>query len=163
MPKRPGGELATRPLHFIWLTDCSGSMSIEGKIQALNTAIHEAIPHMRKVSDENPNADILVRAVKFSNGAQWHVSQATPVTDFTWTDLESLILSSRAASEVDLPEPVAPVTKMMPFLSSAMVWKDLGRSSSSMVGIFVSSFLKTMEYLPDLENILTLNRALSAS
>ena len=89
MPQRPGGELATRPLHFIWLTDCSGSMSIEGKIQALNTAIHEAVPHMKNVADENPNADILVRAVKFSSGAQWHISQATPVDDFTWTDLEA--------------------------------------------------------------------------
>ena len=27
MAKRPGGELATRPLHFIWIADCSGSMS----------------------------------------------------------------------------------------------------------------------------------------
>ena len=32
MGKRPGGELATRPLHFIWIADCSGSMSGE-KIQ----------------------------------------------------------------------------------------------------------------------------------
>ena len=26
MAKRPGGELATRPLHFIWVDDCSGSI-----------------------------------------------------------------------------------------------------------------------------------------
>jgi hypothetical protein len=26
MAKRPGGELATRPLHFIWIADCSGSI-----------------------------------------------------------------------------------------------------------------------------------------
>ena len=24
--KRPGGELASRPLHFFWIVDCSGSM-----------------------------------------------------------------------------------------------------------------------------------------
>ena len=41
MAKRPGGELATRPLHFIWIADCSGSMSVDGKIQALNTAIRD--------------------------------------------------------------------------------------------------------------------------
>lgn len=87
MPKRPGGELATRPLHFIWITDCSGSMSIDGKIQALNTAIREALPHMKEVVDENPNAEVLVRALKFSSGAQWHVSQPTPVKDFKWADL----------------------------------------------------------------------------
>lgn len=89
MMRRPGGELATRPLHFIWIADCSGSMSQDGKIQALNTAIHEAIPHMQKVADENPNAQVLVRALKFSNGAQWHISQPTDVADFRWTDLEA--------------------------------------------------------------------------
>jgi len=89
MVKRPGGELATRPLHFIWLADCSGSMKQEGKIQALNTAIREAIPHMRKVADENPNAQVLVRALKFSDGAQWHISQPTDVADFQWEDLEA--------------------------------------------------------------------------
>jgi len=85
--KRPGGELASRPLHFIWIADNSGSMEQDGKIQALNTAIREAIPHMRKVAEDNPNAQVLVRAVEFSNGAQWHISQPTPVADFGWQDL----------------------------------------------------------------------------
>ena len=87
MMRRPGGELATRPLHFIWITDCSGSMKSDGKIQALNTAIREAIPHMQRVADENPNAEVLVRALKFSSGAQWHLAQPTRVADFTWSDL----------------------------------------------------------------------------
>ena len=89
MKKRPGGELATRPLHFIWIADSSGSMATDGKIQALNTAIREAIPHMQKVADENPNAQVLVRAIQFSSGAQWHISQPTPVDDFKWTDLSA--------------------------------------------------------------------------
>jgi uncharacterized protein YegL len=87
--KRPGGELSTRPLHFIWITDCSGSMKTSGKIQTLNMAIREAIPHMQRVADENPNADVLVRAIRFSNGAQWHISQPTRVADFKWTDLSA--------------------------------------------------------------------------
>lgn len=87
--KRPGGELAARPLHFIWIADCSGSMSYSGKIQALNNAIREAIPHMQKVSEDNPNANVLVRAVKFSSGAQWHISQPTPVNEFKWLDLQA--------------------------------------------------------------------------
>jgi uncharacterized protein YegL len=89
MSKRPGGELATRPLHFIWIADCSGSMKTDGKIEALNTAIREAIPHMQKVASENPNAQVLVRAIKFSSGAQWHISQPTPVEDFKWVDLKA--------------------------------------------------------------------------
>ena len=89
MSMRPGGELATRPLHFIWIADCSGSMAVDGKIQSLNTAIKEAIPHMQDVADENPNAQVLVRAVRFSDGAQWHVSQATDIADFKWDDLDA--------------------------------------------------------------------------
>jgi len=88
MKKRPGGELATRPLHFIWIADSSGSMA-DAKIQTLNYAIRNAIPDMQKVADENPNAKVLVRVIKFSSGAQWHVSQPTTVADFEWTDLSA--------------------------------------------------------------------------
>lgn len=86
MPKLPGGPLATRPLHFIFIADCSGSMR-GGKIQSLNHAIRESIPHMREVARGNPNAEVLVRSVKFSTGAQWHHSQPTNVEQFEWTDL----------------------------------------------------------------------------
>ncbi len=89
MAKRPGGPVAARPLHFIWLIDCSGSMSEGGKIQQLNTAIREAIPHMQEAAKEHDNAEVLVRAVKFSSGADWHIAQPTPVNSFTWTDLSA--------------------------------------------------------------------------
>jgi len=87
--RRPGGELASRPLHFFWICDCSGSMQADGKIQALNNAIREALPHMQHAAEENPNAQVLVRAVKFADGAQWHVAQPTPVADFRWNDLKA--------------------------------------------------------------------------
>jgi uncharacterized protein YegL len=86
---RPGGELAHRPLHFIWITDCSGSMSVDGKVQALNNAIRETLPHMRRVADDNPNAQVLVRALAFSTGAWWHVERPTPVEEFRWADLSA--------------------------------------------------------------------------
>jgi len=89
MAKLPGGPLASRPLHFFWIADCSGSMSIDGKIQALNNAIREAIPHMRQVASENPNAQVLVRAITFSDGARWHVAQPEPVDEFRWNDLKA--------------------------------------------------------------------------
>lgn len=89
MSKRPGGELASRPLHFIWICDCSGSMQADGKIQSLNNAIREAIPHMQNAAEENPNAQVFVRAAKFSDGAQWHIAQPTPAVDFKWEDLKA--------------------------------------------------------------------------
>src|SRR5271169_307672 len=84
----PGGPIASRPLHFIWILDCSGSMGGD-KIQQLNFAIREALPAMRDTADDNPNAQVLVRAVTFSTGARWHVSNPTPVASFTWTDVRA--------------------------------------------------------------------------
>lgn len=88
MKMRPGGELATRPLEFIWLADCSISMKYNGKMDALNDAIKKSIPHMREVAHENPNAQVYVRAIKFSSGAEWHIENSVAVESFEWGDLK---------------------------------------------------------------------------
>jgi len=81
--------MASRPLHFVWIADCSGSMSLDGKIQALNTAIREALPHMKSVARDNAHAQVLVRAIKFSTGAEWHVPDPRPIEEFAWPDLQA--------------------------------------------------------------------------
>ena len=88
MSALPGGPLSSRPLHFIWILDTSGSMTGE-RIQSLNYAIKEAIPSLRDTARGNPNAEVLVRAVTFSSGARWHVAAPTPVVDFTWSDVSA--------------------------------------------------------------------------
>ena len=85
----PLGSVTRSKLHFFWLADCSGSMSVQGKIQALNNAIHDCIPATREANNTNAFADMLVRSIKFSNGASWHVEAPTPVDDFVWNDLEA--------------------------------------------------------------------------
>jgi uncharacterized protein YegL len=85
----PGGSMASRPVHFIWLLDCSGSMSVNGKIAELNFAIREAIPEMQAAARSNPGASLLVRAVSFASGASWHINDPTPVDQFTWQDLHT--------------------------------------------------------------------------
>jgi uncharacterized protein YegL len=87
--ERPGGALASRPLHFLFLLDRSGSMSASGKIQSLNTAIREALPGMRQAARDNPNAQVLVRALAFADDAHWLVPDPTPVGDFRWTDIDA--------------------------------------------------------------------------
>lgn len=98
MTVRPGGQVSTLPLHFIWIADCSGSMRVDGKIQELNFAIREAIPEMRRVADDNPHADVLVQAVRFASGASWHLATPTSITDFRWTDLHADGLSDLGAA-----------------------------------------------------------------
>lgn len=84
----PGGPIANRPLHFIWILDTSGSM-IGEKIKQLNFAIREAIDPMRDTASENPNAQVLVRVLTFSTGARWHLATPTPIEDFKWSDISA--------------------------------------------------------------------------
>lgn len=86
--KMPGeGKYAARPLHFIWILDCSGSMKANGKVEALNTAIREALPAIQAEARKNPEAQVLMRAVRFSRGAQWHIAVPTPVDEVRWEDV----------------------------------------------------------------------------
>lgn len=103
MPMRPGGALATRPLHFIWIADCSSSMS-GSKIQALNFAIRDAIPHMQRVAAENVNAQVFVRAIAFGSRAAWHVADPTPAETFQWFDLEPNGMTAMGAALTLLAE-----------------------------------------------------------
>ena len=90
MAERPGSYTGIRPLHFIWICDCSGSMSKHGKIEALNNAIRAAIPHMQATAFEiEERVEVLVRAISFADGAQWHISAPTPVAKFSWPDLRA--------------------------------------------------------------------------
>jgi uncharacterized protein YegL len=98
MSNRPGGEIASRPLHFILLCDGSGSMQLNGKIEALNAAIRESIPNMRSVASENVHAQILVRAIKFADTAEWHIGTPVKIEDFTWSDLAADGLTAMGAA-----------------------------------------------------------------
>jgi len=59
-------------------------MAVDGKIDALNRAITEALPPLRELNSQNPFADLLVRALVFGNGARWHIADPTPVDDLVW-------------------------------------------------------------------------------
>jgi uncharacterized protein YegL len=88
-PHRPGGPLASRPLHFIWLVDGSGSMRVQGRVEAVNEAIRAAVPHLQSVARENPQAAVFVNAIRFGDEAHWIIDKLTPVADFQWPDLEA--------------------------------------------------------------------------
>ena len=84
MTDRLGGALARKPLHFIFVLDVSGSMLRGGRIQALNNAIAEALPHLRDEARANPHAELLIRVLAFANEPEWIVREPTPVDQLQW-------------------------------------------------------------------------------
>jgi len=90
MTDRLGGALARKPLHFIFVLDVSGSMLRGGRIQALNNAITEVLPHLRDEARANPHAELLVRVLAFANEPRWVIEKPTPVADLHWQRLEAV-------------------------------------------------------------------------
>jgi uncharacterized protein YegL len=84
-----GGAMAQRPLHFFFVLDVSGSMGADGKIQALNHAIREALPHVREAAEANPGVQVFVRALAFANAATWVVADPLPISEFRWADIDA--------------------------------------------------------------------------
>jgi len=85
----PEGTVAQRPLQFFWIADYSGSMSGK-KIATLNQAIREALPAVRSAVSSHPEVGIMMRAIKFSDTAGWHVGPApVPVEQFAWPELST--------------------------------------------------------------------------
>jgi uncharacterized protein YegL len=85
----PGGGVARRPLHFIVMADCSGSMKGE-KMQALNYALRSMLPHLVTWERDQVQAQLLIRILRFATVPQWHVPEPLPVPDLIahWQNLE---------------------------------------------------------------------------
>lgn len=95
------GETHRRTLHFFWLVDESGSMGGQ-KIQAVNYAIRNVLPEIRKIED-NERVSILMRAIKFGNSANWHVGpEPVPVKSFIWNDMDARGGSTSTAQAIEL-------------------------------------------------------------
>ena len=89
MTERPGSTLAARPLHFFIVADCSGSMAADGKMQALNNAIRETLPHLVDVASQNPHAAIARPRRSRSRPAPAGTSQSRrPSIASVWHDLD---------------------------------------------------------------------------
>jgi uncharacterized protein YegL len=75
---------SARPLPVIVLADVSGSMGTDGKIQALNHAVHEMIEAFQDESDLR--AEIHVAVITFGGQARTHLALG-PARNASWTDL----------------------------------------------------------------------------
>ena len=139
--QRPGGELATRPIHFFWVVDCSGSMYGE-KIGIVNNTIQECIPEMRNSADNNPNAQLLIRALQFSSGASWITTSPVPVETYSWEDMEANGLTELGkafdllAAQLSIPPmPARALPPVIVLLSDGQPTDDYKKSLDNLKGM----------------------------
>lgn len=107
----PLANVSRRQLNIIFAVDCSGSMAGE-KINSLNMAMRIAEKDLRKAAASNISVDVMVRVLRFSTGAQWHIEGPIPVADFEWTDL------TVDRGETDMGSALAMIAEILPTLST---------------------------------------------
>ena len=108
----PGGGVARRPLHFIVMADCSGSMKGE-KMQALNYALRSMLPHLVDWERDQLQAQLLIRILAFASSPLWYVGDPVPVAQLSahWQNLQYVPMGRtnmgpafRAVAEVLAPD-----------------------------------------------------------
>lgn len=79
-------EIPRRTMVLFFLIDTSGSMTGR-KIATVNDTMRSLIPVIKKISNENADAQIKIAALDFSTGAKWMYDAPVSADDFKWTDL----------------------------------------------------------------------------
>lgn len=94
--------VSRRTMTLFFAVDTSGSMEGD-KIGALNSAIEDVIPEIKKISEENADAQIKIAVIRFSNDAVWITPTPVDVEDFEWNYLEATGLTAfgRMCSELN--------------------------------------------------------------
>lgn len=90
-----------RTMTLFFLIDTSGSMS-GNKIGAVNDAIVNVLPTLEDISSSNPDAEIKVAALEFSNGTKWLYNEPKSVEDFKWIDVQAGGLTSLGEACLEL-------------------------------------------------------------
>ena len=77
-----------RTMVLFFVVDTSGSMS-GSKIGSVNTTIHEILPELKDISEENADAQIKIAALEFSSGAKWLYDKPIEADKFRWNELNA--------------------------------------------------------------------------
>lgn len=90
-----------RTMTLFFLIDTSGSMQ-GNKIGAVNDAVVNVLPMLDEISVSNPDAEIKVAALEFSNGTRWLYDEPKLASDFVWQDVQASGLTSLGAACIEL-------------------------------------------------------------
>ncbi len=90
-----------RTMTLFFLIDTSGSMA-GNKIGAVNDAIENVLPMLNDISESNPDAEIKVATLEFSNGAKWLYDEPKLAKDFVWQNVAANGLTSLGEACLEL-------------------------------------------------------------
>lgn len=105
--------ITRRKMILFFLIDTSGSMAGK-KIQSVNDAIENVLPIIGEISDENPDAEINIAAMKFSTGVDWVYNEPKEAKDFIWQPVSPEALTSLGEACRELSRKLSRTNGFMP-------------------------------------------------
>ena len=121
-PPPPRAAEVRRVLHLVFVVDCSGSMSGE-RIGSLNYAVRTAIPAMQAAAADHPEAEVLVRVLRFADLVDWVMPHPVPVAQVVWSNLAAggetsmgaalHVLADALSAEPDMEHALPPVIVLL--------------------------------------------------
>ena len=74
---------------LFFVVDASGSM-LGSKIGVLNSAVEEALPELKSLSESNADAQVKIAVLEFSSGARW-LTPGGPIEaeNYVWNDINA--------------------------------------------------------------------------
>ena len=79
-------DLKKRAMVVFFIIDISGSMK-GNRIQAVNDAIRNLIPELKRREASNTNAEIRIAIMEFSSNANWKTTAPVPVSSYNYDDI----------------------------------------------------------------------------
>ena len=135
-------SIPRRTMHLFFLADVSGSMR-GAKIGAVNDAIRNVLPIVSEISDNNPDAEIKIAALTFSDGTMWVYNEPKAAADFEWID-------QNANGGTDLGEACIDLEQVL-HKTEKGGWMSSGSGSFAPVFILLSDGGPTDDYLRGIE------------
>ena len=93
--------IAKRTATVFFIIDQSGSM--DGvKIGAVNHAMGEVVPELRKLMEDNADANLEIAVMTFSQTAKWLTSQPVKVEEFHWENIDTQTVTNLGMALTEL-------------------------------------------------------------
>ena len=121
-------------LPFFIVADCSAAMNNDGKIEALNQGVRDAVPEMRRVAGDNPGTNMVISVLKFSDGASWHGAKNQPVETFEWEDLTADGLPDMGRALEKVAEELHAIPSDAPLLPPVILLMSCGQPTDDFSG-----------------------------
>ena len=126
----------------IFVVDCSKSMEENGRIQAVNAALHELKFRLSEIKSNN-NLDLKIAIMGFTSSAKW---------ELTLTPIDEVVLNSISV-RAGLTEYGVVFRELNRVLSKDEFMNHVGKKAAPVI-IFLTDGEPTDDYLPDLEQLM---------